>query len=77
MWGTWAFTLPIILWMIPEMVFGIVWPNMAIFNLGMILLAIPPLFIFGRKTFVSAYRAVRHGSANMDVLIAMGTGAAF
>src|SRR6056297_723408 len=75
--GTWAFTVPIMLWMIPEMFFGIAWPNMAIFNLGMIVLAIPPLFVFGRKTFITAYRAVSHGSANMDVLIAMGTGAAF
>ncbi|CCU78113.1 Lead, cadmium, zinc and mercury transporting ATPase; Copper-translocating P-type ATPase [Halanaerobium saccharolyticum subsp. saccharolyticum DSM 6643] len=77
MWGTWAFTIPIMLWMIPEMFFGVAWPNMQIFNLGMIILAIPPLFVFGRKTFITAYRAVSHGSANMDVLIAMGTGAAF
>src|SRR6056297_326994 len=75
--GTWAFTVPIMLWMIPEMFFGIAWPNMTIFNLGMIVLAVPPLFVFGRNTFVTAYRAVSHGSANMDVLIAMGTGAAF
>src|SRR6056297_4273578 len=77
MWGTWAFTIPIMLWMIPEMFFGVAWPNMQIFNLGMIVLAVPPLFVFGRRTFVTAYRAVKHGSANMDVLIAMGTGAAF
>src|SRR6056297_731181 len=77
MWGTWAFTIPIMLWMIPEMFFGVAWPNMQIFNLGMIVLAIPTLFVFGRKTFITAYRAVSHGSANMDVLIAMGTGAAF
>ncbi len=77
MWGTWAFTIPIILWMIPEMVWGIAWPNMTIFNLGMIILAIPPLFVYGKKTFITAYRAVSHGSANMDVLIAIGTGAAF
>ncbi|MTI61823.1 MAG: copper-translocating P-type ATPase [Firmicutes bacterium] len=77
MWGTWAFTIPIILWMIPEMVWGIAWPNMTIFNLGMIVLALPPLFIYGKKTFVTAYRALSHGSANMDVLIAIGTGAAF
>ncbi len=77
MWGTWAFTIPIMLWMIPEMFFGVAWPNMMIFNLGMIILAVPPLFVFGRKTFQTAYRAVSHGSANMDVLIAMGTGAAF
>ncbi|MFW5999027.1 MAG: heavy metal translocating P-type ATPase [Halanaerobiaceae bacterium] len=77
MWGTWAFTIPIILWMIPEMVFGITWPSRTLFDLGMILLAIPPLFVFGRKTFVSAFKSVTHGGANMDVLIAIGTGAAF
>ncbi len=77
MLGTWAFTVPIILWMIPEMFFGIMWPNHMVMNTGMILLAIPPLFVFGRRTFVSAYRALTHRNANMDVLIAMGTGAAF
>lgn len=77
MLGTWAFTIPIMLWMIPEMFFGIMWPSHLVMNVGMILLAIPPLFLFGRKTFATAYRAVSHGSANMDVLIAMGTGAAF
>ncbi len=75
--GTWIFTIPIIIWMIPEMFFGLVWPNETIYNLGMILLAVPPLFVFGRRTFSSAYRSVKHGGANMDVLIAMGTGAAF
>lgn len=77
MWGAWIFTIPIILWMIPEMFYGIMWPSDMVMDLGMILLAIPPLFVFGRRTFVSAYRAISHGSANMDVLIAMGTGAAF
>ncbi len=77
MWGTWAFTIPIILWMIPEMVLGIAWPNQTVFDLGMIILAAPSLFIFGKKTFITAYRAVSHGGANMDVLIAIGTGAAF
>ncbi len=77
MTGTWIFTIPIIIWMIPEMIFGVTWPNQFIFDLGMILLAVPPLFIFGRQTYISAYRSVSHGGANMDVLISMGTGAAF
>lgn len=77
MLGTWLFVIPIIIWMIPEMVLGIAWPNQTIYDLGMIILSIPPLFIFGRKTYITAFKAVRHGSANMDVLIAMGTGAAF
>jgi len=77
MWGAWVFTIPIILWMIPEMVWGIVWPNQTIYDLGLILLALPPLFVYGKKTFITAYKAVSHGGANMDVLIAIGTGAAF
>ncbi|MGM0445524.1 MAG: heavy metal translocating P-type ATPase [Bacillota bacterium] len=75
--GSWIFVIPIIIWMMPEMVLGIAWPNPTIFNLGMIILAIPPLFIYGKNTYITAFKAVSHGSANMDVLIAMGTGAAF
>ena len=47
----WAFTIPIILWMFAEMFFGIIWPNEVIFNLGMILLALPVLFWVGRDTY--------------------------
>lgn len=77
MWGAWAFTLPIIAWMIPDMFFGIMWPSRMAMDAGMIILAAPALFLFGRRTFITAYRAVAHGSANMDVLIAIGTGTAF
>ncbi|WP_202962971.1 heavy metal translocating P-type ATPase [Spirochaeta lutea] len=72
--GAWAFTVPIILWMFLEMFFGITWPSEAVFNFGMIALAIPVLFWVGRKTFVSAWKATTHGHANMDTLIAIGTG---
>lgn len=77
MWLSWMITIPILLWMIPEMVFGVAIPNMTVYKLGMIALAFPIMFIVGQKTYVMAYRSVRHGGANMDVLIAMGTGAAF
>ncbi|MFQ6114344.1 MAG: heavy metal translocating P-type ATPase, partial [bacterium] len=69
----WAFTIPIMIWMIPEMIFGHVWPSMSVFNLGMILLALPVLFWPGGPTFRSAWNAIMHKNANMDVLIAMGT----
>lgn len=69
----WALTIPIILWMIPEMFFGIMWPNMFIFNLGMTLISAPVIFWVGWPTIRSAYASVTHGSANMDLLIAMGT----
>lgn len=77
MTGTWTFTIPIMIWMIPEMFFGIMWPSATVMALGMIVLAAPALFVFGRKTFITAFRAVSHGNSNMDVLIAIGTGAAF
>ena len=73
----WAFTIPIMAWMIPEMILGQAWPNRTIFDIGMILLAAPVLFWAGKETILSAVRAVSHGSANMDVLIALGTSTAF
>ncbi|MFQ5882830.1 MAG: heavy metal translocating P-type ATPase [Candidatus Methylomirabilales bacterium] len=73
----WGFTAPIILWMFAEMFFGIVWPNQTVYDLGMIVLAAPVLFWVGRKTYTGAWAAVRHGYANMDSLIALGTGASF
>ncbi|RMD92567.1 MAG: copper-translocating P-type ATPase, partial [Calditrichaeota bacterium] len=69
----WAFTVPIMLWMLPEMIWGVVWPSKTIFDLGMILLALPVLLVPGRETFRSAINAVLHKTANMDVLIALGT----
>jgi len=70
----WAFTVPIILWMFVEMFFGIMWPNETIFNLGLILLALPVLFWVGRRTYQSGLAAMLHGYANMDTLISLGTG---
>ncbi len=75
MWIAWAFTSVIMLWMIPEMFFGVMWPTAPIFNLGMIVLALPVLFWVGRKTYTSGIRAALHGYANMDTLITLGTGA--
>ncbi|TEU07965.1 MAG: heavy metal translocating P-type ATPase, partial [Anaerolineales bacterium] len=70
----WAFTAPIIGWMLVEMVFGIAWPNPTLFNLGMIVLALPVLFWVGRRTYRTGLTAVAHGYANMDTLISLGTG---
>ena len=72
----WGLTIPIILWMFLEMFFGIMWPNEFIFNLGMILLALPVLFWVGWPTYRGAWAAVSHRHANMDTLIALGTGVA-
>ncbi len=77
MWISWGFTIPIIAWMIPEMFFGIVWPNMTVYNVGLILLAVPAMFWAGKETLISAAKKVARGTANMDVLIALGTSTAF
>ncbi len=74
MWVAWGFTTPIILWMFLEMFGGIMWPNPTVYNLGMIVLALPVLFWVGRTTYRGAWAAVSHGHANMDTLIALGTG---
>jgi Cu+-exporting ATPase len=69
----WAFAAPTALWMLVTMISGIAWPSRIVFDIGMIVLALPVLFVPGWPTLRAAMKAVGHGSANMDVLIAMGT----
>lgn len=47
------------------------------FNWLMLALAIPVQFYVGWQYYIGAFKAIRNRSANMDVLIAMGTSAAF
>ncbi|MFD1955279.1 heavy metal translocating P-type ATPase [Paenibacillus thailandensis] len=42
-----------------------------------LVLATPVQFYIGRQFYAGAYKALRNGSANMDVLIALGTSAAY
>jgi P-type Cu+ transporter len=42
-----------------------------------LVLATPVQFIIGSQFYVGAYKALRNGSANMDVLVVMGTSAAY
>jgi P-type Cu+ transporter len=46
-------------------------------NWLMLALALPVQFYVGRHYYIGAFKALRNMSANMDVLIAMGTSAAF
>ncbi len=41
------------------------------------LLATPVLFYFGARFFVAGWKALRNGAGNMDLLVALGTGAAY
>ncbi|ONK71520.1 uncharacterized protein A4U43_C04F9490 [Asparagus officinalis] len=40
-------------------------------------LSTPVQFLIGRRFYTGSYKALRHGSANMDVLIALGTNTAY
>ncbi len=73
----WAFTAPIVLWMLPEMLWGVMWPSHLVHNLGMVLLSLPVLIGVGWRTYRGGFAAVRHGYANMDTLIGLGTGVSF
>jgi Cu+-exporting ATPase len=55
---------------------GTPWPMMDV-NRWMLVPATIVMFVFGRRFFVAAWRAARHGEANMNTLVAMGTLAAY
>lgn len=40
-------------------------------------LVTPVQFVIGKRFYVGAYRALKNGSANMDVLVSLGTSAAY
>jgi len=77
MFYAWCFTVPIALWMLPEMILGEALPSRLIFDLGMVVLAAPVLLWLGLPTLRSAVKSVSHGSSNMDVLITLGVSASY
>ncbi|XP_071773088.2 copper-transporting ATPase 1 [Centroberyx gerrardi] len=52
-------------------------PGLSIMNLLSFLFCVPVQFVGGRYFYVQAYKAVKHRSANMDVLIVLATSIAF
>ncbi len=73
----WALVGPILVWMIPEMALGIMWPSPLVFHVGMTVLATPLLLIAGWPTVRAGAKALFHRSPTMDTLIALGTSASF
>ncbi|MDE5945419.1 MAG: heavy metal translocating P-type ATPase [Rikenella sp.] len=62
---------------VPLMLFGMVWmhePWSPWVQLG---LTVPVLLVCGRGFYVTGWRQVRHGRANMDTLVALSTAIAF
>lgn len=73
----WILVVPILVWMIPEMALGIMWPSPLVFHVGMIVLAAPVLLIAGWPTVRAGAKALFHRSPTMDTLITLGTSASF
>jgi Cu+-exporting ATPase len=73
----WSLALPIVGWMLPEMLFGIQWPSALGFHLAMTVLAAPVLWLAGGATLAAGWRTARRGRPSMDTLIALGSLAAF
>ena len=84
-----AFAIPVFLIsMIIPMVFmhwdmmyfggrNILIPGLYLGDVICLLLTIPVQFGIGKRFYVSAYKSLKHGSATMDVLVVLGTSAAF
>ncbi|CAK9184612.1 unnamed protein product [Ilex paraguariensis] len=80
-----VFTIPVfltsmVLMYIPGIKHGLDTKVVNMLTIGELLrwiLSTPVQFIIGRRFYTGSYKALRHGSANMDVLIALGTNAAY
>ena len=76
MWWAWGATIPVILWMFADMIWGYTFLGDLGYELGMIGLSSLVLFYPGWETMKSAWKSSKNLTPNMDVLIAMGTLAA-
>ena len=73
-----VFTIPLFLFsMLRDMEMLGTWAYQPWTNWMMLALALPVQFYVGGQYYVGAYKSLRNGSANMDVLVVMGTSAAF
>lgn len=62
---------------LPVAILGMFFMDLPYVNYIMLALSTPVLFVFGRHFFVNAWKQARHGSANMDTLVALSTGIAY
>jgi len=70
---SWAVTIPLMVWMLLDMVLGIHITSHLIMDFAMVLGASYVILDPGRKTLISAFKSAKVMSPNMDVLIALGT----
>ncbi len=62
---------------IPVVLISMIFMNIPNAGLIMLILSTPVVFWFGRQFFTGAVKQLRHGSANMDTLVALSTGIAW
>lgn len=81
-----AFAIPVFLismvfpMLIPFLDFGsfnVLFPGLYLGDIVCLLLTIPVQFGIGKRFYISAYKSMKHGSPTMDVLVVLGTSAAF
>jgi Cu+-exporting ATPase len=78
-WISAVLTFPLLWSMVTHFEFtSFIWmPHLFMDPWVQLLLATPVQFYIGGPFYVGAYKALRHKSANMDVLVALGTSAAY
>jgi Cu+-exporting ATPase len=77
LWFSIVFTLPIILLSMGEMLFSWTWISQPLRWKILFLLTTPVLFYSGGQFFIAAWKLLKHKSADMNTLIAIGTGSAY
>jgi Cu2+-exporting ATPase len=66
----WALSIPIMIW-------SMFFMHNPQYNIPMMLLSIPVLFVFGREFYINGYKTLIKGSPTMDTLVALSTAIAF
>ncbi len=62
---------------LPIVIIGMIFMDMPYANYIMWALSTPVLFWFGKDFFINAFKQARHGTTNMDTLVALSTGVAY
>jgi Cu+-exporting ATPase len=81
-----GFAIPVLLismifpMLLPFLDFGsliVFFPGLYLGDIICLILTIPVQFGIGKRFYISAYKSMKHGSPTMDVLVVLGTSAAF
>ena len=85
-WYSFSFAVPVFLvsvfipMSIPRLDFGsfLLWlPGLYLGDFICLVLTVPVQFGIGKRFYISSYKSLKHGSPTMDVLVTLGTSAAF